>query len=107
MWWGALLVSVTKTAQVEQTCGRVYAPAHHQPGLRHAVRLRLCLRPGPGNIQRLLSPRLLSYTASYEAASKICQAPRAGGREGLYQRAGRAVRGAGQKTRQTFSNTSA
>jgi len=23
MWWGALLVSVTKTAQVEQRCGRV------------------------------------------------------------------------------------
>jgi hypothetical protein len=23
MWWGALLVSVTKTAQVEHRCGRV------------------------------------------------------------------------------------
>jgi hypothetical protein len=27
MWWGALLVSVTKTAQVEQRCGRVKPPA--------------------------------------------------------------------------------
>ena len=25
-WWGALLISVTKTAHVEQSCGRVYAP---------------------------------------------------------------------------------
>jgi hypothetical protein len=46
MWWGALLVSVTETAQVEQRYGRVQAP-----GVRRARRVphaRVRVRRGVG-----------------------------------------------------------